>query len=182
MQALAILFKKAGASPLTPLHIAGEENNMTDIPSRSFGSNPSWFCKNDTDLLKCFNKHLPFPNQASWTIFSPSNAVIVKVISMLWMQHFEMGKWLQLKKSGKPVGKNGVNLSDLWEWSLGYRMPRTSSEFGASQASQLAYARAAMVEANKLQLSQCLGRSRPLAQRLLWPLKEIPPRHKAKNI
>ena len=65
---------------------------------------------------------------------------------MLQMQHFEMGEWLQLKKAGKHVGKNGVPLSDLWELSLGYRMPRTSSEFGASQALQLVYARAAMVK------------------------------------
>ena len=74
-----------------------------------------------------------------------------------------MGEWLQLKKAGKHVGKIGVPLSDHWDWSLGYMMPRTSSEFGASQASQLAYARVAMVEANKLQLAQSLGRSRMLA-------------------
>ena len=37
--------KKAGVSPLTPLHIAGEDISMTNIPSRSFGSNISWFCK-----------------------------------------------------------------------------------------------------------------------------------------
>ena len=36
--------KKARASPLITLHIAGEENVITDIPSRSFGSNLSWFC------------------------------------------------------------------------------------------------------------------------------------------
>ena len=34
VQALNLLLKKAGASPLTPLHISGEENSMTDIPSR----------------------------------------------------------------------------------------------------------------------------------------------------
>ena len=68
-----------------------------------------------------------------------------------------MGEWLQLKKAGKHVRKIGVPLSDLWDWSLGYMMPRTSSKSGASQASQLAYARAAMVEANKFQLAQSLG-------------------------
>ena len=52
-------------------------------------------------------------------------------------------------------------------------MPRTSSEFGASQASQLAYARVAMVEANKLQLSQSLWRSRPLERQSIWPMEEI---------
>ena len=154
---------------------------MTDIPSHLFGSNLSWFCKNDTDLLNLFNVNFPLPNQASWTVFSPSNAVSMRVISVLWIHHFEMDEWIQLKKSGKHVGKIGVPLSDLWEWSLGYRMPRTSSELGASQASQLAYARVAMVKENKFQLAQSLGRSRLLARRSLWPMKETPQSLKAKK-
>ena len=88
VQALMLQLKKAGASPLTPLHISREENSMTDIPSRSFGSNLAWFCKNDTDLLNLFNKNPPFPNQASWTVFSTSNAAIMAVISVLRMQHW----------------------------------------------------------------------------------------------
>ena len=137
--AITLRLKKYGLSPLTPFHIAGEENNITDIPSHSFGSNISWFCKNDTDLLNLFNKKFPLPNQASWTAFSPSNTVIMKVISVLQMQHFGMGEWLQLKKAGKNVGQISVTLSDLWEWILGYSMPHTSSKFGASQLSQIAY-------------------------------------------
>ena len=78
---------------------------MMDIPSRSFGSNISWFCKIYTDLLNLFNKISPFPKQASWTVFSPSNTVSLKFISVLRMKHFEMGKWLQLKKAGKYFGK-----------------------------------------------------------------------------
>ena len=78
---------------------------MTDIPSCSFGSNISWFCKNYTDLLNVFNQIFPFPNQASWTVFSPSKAGIIKVFSVLQIQHLEMGKWFQLKKTGKNVGK-----------------------------------------------------------------------------
>ena len=108
--------------------------------------------------------------------------MIVKVISVLRMQHFEMGEWIQLKKSGKHVGKTGVLLSDLWEWSLGYRMPRNSSKFGASQASQLAYAWAAMFEENKFQLSQYQGLSQLLARQSLWHIKAIPPSLKSKNL
>ena len=70
---------------------------MTDIPSRSFGSNLSWFCKTDTDVLNLFNKIFPLPNQASWTVFGPSNAVSMKIVSVLRMQHFEMDEWVQLK-------------------------------------------------------------------------------------
>jgi hypothetical protein len=33
-----------------PAHIPGVENQMTDIPSRSFGSNPEWQCCNDDKL------------------------------------------------------------------------------------------------------------------------------------
>ena len=163
VRALTQRLKNSGASPLTPLRIAGEENDMTYIPSRSLRSNISWFCKNYTDLLKCFKTNPPFPNQASWTVSSPSNAVSMKVISALQMQHFEMGKWLQLKKAGNVFEKVGVPLSDPWEWSLGYKMPSNSREFGDSQASQIVYAHDDMVEENKLQLSQSLGRSRPLA-------------------
>ena len=105
-----------------------------------------------------------------------------KVILVLRMQHLEMGEWIQLKKAGKNVGKIGVPLSDLWECSLGYTMPCTSSKFGSSQALQLAYARAAMVEENKLKLAQSLGLSKPLTRRSLWPMKEIPPRLKSKNL
>ena len=45
VRALTLQLEKYGASPLTTLHISGEENSMTDIPSRSFGSNIAWFCK-----------------------------------------------------------------------------------------------------------------------------------------
>ena len=75
VRALTLRLKKAGTSPLTPLQIYGEENSMTDIPSRSFGSNLAWFCKNDTNLLNLFNNNLPLTNQAYWTVFTSSNTV-----------------------------------------------------------------------------------------------------------
>ena len=134
VRALTLQLKKAGASLLTPLHIDGEIYSVVDIKSRSFGSNLAWFCKNDTDLLNLFNKNLPLPNQASLTVFSPYNSASMKVVSVLRIHHFEMGEWQQLKKAGKNVGKIGVPLSELWEWGIGYRMPRTSSELDASQA------------------------------------------------
>ena len=136
---------------------------MIDIPAHLFCSNPSWFCKNNTDLITFFNKNFPLPNYTSWTVLVPSIAVSMKVISVLWMRHFEMGEWIQLKKAGKHVGKIGVLLSDIWEWSFVYRMKRTSIKFSDPQALQLAYAWVAMVKGNKLQLAQSQGRSRLLA-------------------
>ena len=125
LRALTLRLKNRGASPLTPLHIQGKKNAMTDIPSRLFGSNPEWFYKTDSDFCNLFNENFTLPNQVSRIVFSPSRAVSMKVISILQMDHLEMGKWLQLKNSGKLVGKIGAPLSNLWEWTLGYRMPHT---------------------------------------------------------
>ena len=155
---------------------------MTDIPSCSFGRNLAWFCKKYTDLLKFFNKNPPLSNQASWTLFIRSNSASMKFLSVLRMQHFETGKWLRLKKAGKHIGKIGVPLSDLWEWSLGYRISRTRSGLGDSQASQLAYDWDAMVKGKNLKLAQSLERSRPLAGRSIWPMKEILKNLKTKKL
>ena len=59
-----------------------------------------------------------------------------------------MGKWLQLKKLGKHVAGIGAHFSNLWEWTLGYSMPRTRKDLDYSQTLQLAYTKATLVEAN----------------------------------
>jgi len=51
IRALALCLKLNRTCPITPLHIAGEENSMSNIPSRSFGSEPKWHCKSNTKLL-----------------------------------------------------------------------------------------------------------------------------------
>jgi hypothetical protein len=45
LRALALRMKQKHVSPLTMLHIAGQKNAMTDIPSRSFGSEKSGIAK-----------------------------------------------------------------------------------------------------------------------------------------
>ena len=62
LRALALQLKLKNVSPLTPLHIQGKENSITDIPSRSFGSDPTWYCKTDADLLTLFNNNSPSPS------------------------------------------------------------------------------------------------------------------------
>ena len=63
LHVLALRLKCKGASPLTPLHVAGCENAMTDIPSRSWGSEPKWLCKLTLTSFLCTTKHFPYPNK-----------------------------------------------------------------------------------------------------------------------
>ena len=123
IRTLALRLKMKGASPLTPMHIAGIHNAMADIPSRSFVSEPKWYCKNDSDLLHLFNETFPLPQHASWTMFRPTNKLCTRVLSVLWMHDITTEEWRRLPKSGKHIGEIGVPLSNLWEWTLTYRTP-----------------------------------------------------------
>ena len=173
LRALALRLKMQGACPLTPLHVAGKQNAMTDIPSRSFGSEPKWHCKSDSDLLTLFNSTFPLPNQTSWTVFRLTSDMLTRVISILRMKAFTMDEWRRLPKIGKHTGTIGPAMSHLWEWTLTYRIPASALESESSQDSQRESDRATLVEANKFELQQHLGLSRPLARRSQWPVKKI---------
>lgn len=121
IQALAPRLKTQNTSPLTPLHIAGVQNAMTDIPSRSFGSIPKWQCLKDSHLLTVFNSMFPLPSQASWNVFQISSAISTRVIFILQTKDFSMDKWHRLPKIGRNIGPIGAPMSNLWEWTLTYR-------------------------------------------------------------
>jgi hypothetical protein len=174
IRALALQLKLNRTCPVTPLHIAGEENSMTDIPSRSFGSKPKWHCKSHTDLLTLFNNLFPIPSQNSWTLFQISYAVGMQVTSVLQMKDFTLEEWRRLPKVGKHVGAAGRLMSHLWEWTLFYRTPRSLTESASSQASQDESVQATTVKENGSKLEASLTQSRPLARRLLWPRIPVP--------
>jgi hypothetical protein len=123
-------------SPITPLHIAGEENSMTEIPSHSFGSKPKWHCKSNTNLLTLFNNLFPIPSQNSWAVFQISYMAGMCVTSVLQMTDFTLEEWRRLPRVGKHVGAAGRPMSHLWEWTLSYRTSRSLSESASLQALQ----------------------------------------------
>ncbi len=67
--ALALQLKSHQCCPLTPLHIEGDANALTNIPSQSFGSVPSWHFQTNDNFQKNFNSTFPLPEQNSWTLF-----------------------------------------------------------------------------------------------------------------
>jgi len=170
LRALALRLNMKGAAPLTaPLHIAGEENAMTNIPSCSFGSEPKWHCKNDTDLLNLFNNKFPIP-QSSWTVFHPTNAIFTRVLSVLRMQDTTTEEWTQSPRAGKHIGAIGAPMLHLLEWALGYRTRPSKPKPDASQVLQEFRGQDTTVGENTSKLGQFLQRSRPLARRSLWPI------------
>ena len=181
LRALALRLQISKTSPLTPLHIPGIENAMTDIPSRSFGSEPKWHCKTDTDLLTLFNNLFPPPPQASWSVFHLSPAICTRVISTLRTQVSTMDEWRRLPRRGTYSGNIGYPTSNLWDWTLSYRTHHTSTKSGLSPDSQDESEQVTTDEDAKLQLHRSLQLSQPLARRSPWPRESTQPRCEARK-
>ncbi len=161
--ALGLCLQLAHALPLTPLHIAGIDNALTDIPSRSFGSEAKWHCADDNDLLTLFNATFPLPNQASWTVFRLSSAIVTRVTSSLQMKVFTGDDWRKLPPKGRLVGNVGPPTSSLWDWTLTFKKHCTPSKYAHSRVSQHVFEPDLMGAENKLALERSLALSWPLA-------------------
>jgi hypothetical protein len=169
IRALSLRLHVKRASPLTTLHIAGQSNSMTDVPSRSFGSEAKWHCPTDAKFLTLYNSLFPLPTQESWTLFRLSSAASTKVTSILRTKGFTLDEWRRLRKPGSLIGRIGKPSSSLWAWTLFYRAPVILNVSGSSQASLPSSAPGMLAEAARSQLKQSLQLSQPLARRSPWP-------------
>ena len=178
LQILAYRLKLSKTSPLIPLHIKGDHNAITDIPSRSFGSEPKWHCKTDTDLLTLFNSRFPLPSQNSWRVFQISDALATKLTSLLLTKDFVLDEWKRLPRIGKHIGNTGFATAGLWEWTLTYRIAPPPSKSGSapSPASEHESVVASTVEDAKSELTRQLALSRPLGRPSRWTQKSTQPR------
>lgn len=168
VRALALRLHITQTSPLIPLHIAGVDNALTDIPSRSFGSEKKWYCETHADLLTLFNTTFPLPSQASWTVYHVSSAISTRVISILQMQDFTADEWRRLPKLGKNIGTVGSRTSHLWDWTHTYKKQTTPSPLDSCPASPRGSEPAHTDAESKSQLERSVARSQPLARRSPW--------------
>ena len=176
VRALALRLQLAEASPLTPMHIAGVNNSLTDIPSRSFGSVAEWHCKTDDQLLTLFNRTFPLPNQACWTVFRISSKLATRVISILQMKVFTADEWRRLPEKGKLTGIVGSPMSSLWDWTHTFMKRPTPKECVPCLDLLHECVPETMAERSRSELEQSIALSRPLARRSLWPEELTPPK------
>ncbi len=115
IRVLALRFNIQKVCPITTLHIAGDQNSMTNIPSRLFGSEHKWHFKSEHDLLTFFSVNFTLPLQNSWTVCQPTSAIATRVISVLRMTPFILDDWRRLPAAGKKIGTTGKSTRLLWE-------------------------------------------------------------------
>ena len=169
LRALALRLKKSHVSPLTPLHIAGKQNDMTDIPSRSFGSEKKWHFEKDEDFLAFYNSRFPLPNptQNKWSIFRPSQKIVSRVISVLRLQVLKMEEWRRLPRRGRHIGGTGEPIANLWDWTLTCR-EQTSSRHQPSCGPSQPACEMETTDEKRSRLRQFQQLSRPLIRRSCW--------------
>ena len=102
---LALRQRARQASSLLPLHIAGEDNQMADIPSRAFKNGK--FFEAHADLVTYFNLHFPLPQNLSWREFKVPAKWASRVTSCLRGEQLQMESLLKLPKLGKSIGSIG---------------------------------------------------------------------------
>ncbi len=176
IQALALHLKVQRACPLTPIHIEGNCNAISDVPSWSFGSNPSWTCSTHTELITLFTSLFSLPHKKSWTVFNLNCAMVTRVISILQTKPFKLADWRQLPKIGRHVGKIGAPTFNLWGWIRTLTSHRSKPGYNASRALLNEYDPDSLDADNRCKVLQSLRLSRPFARRSPWPETLIPQR------
>ena len=176
IRVLALRFNIQKVCSITTLHTAGNQNSMTNIPSRLFGSEQKWHFKSENDLLTFLNCNFTLPTQNSLTVCQPTSAIATRVISVLRMKPFTLDDWRQLPTAGKNIGIPGKGMRRLWEWTLTFRVPTSKSGSNYYPGLQHESEQAIMVMETKSKIARSVAQLRPLGRRSRWPVTPTLPK------
>mmetsp|Transcript_15405 Transcript_15405/g.35256 ORF Transcript_15405/g.35256 Transcript_15405/m.35256 type:complete len:556 (-) Transcript_15405:1075-2742(-) len=158
------------ACPITPLHIPGRHNRISDIPSRSFGYKREWHFVNDSDFLTFFNSQFPLPHKQLWQMCRPSTKISSRICHSLLMPGSGTHDWRRLPTLATNIGGTGSSSRGLWNWILTSTQERshTTSESEHSRSLGQPSDKAFTETVNRLLAEQLARQSPPLDRRSPW--------------
>jgi hypothetical protein len=112
-RALAMRIHVNEASPLISHSIAGVDNRMADMASRTFHRNTAThetFTRPDDDFLHLFNSTFPLQDN-SWRSFRLSSRITSLVFSELRGKASTLASWRRITKKGSVIGSIGQTSS-----------------------------------------------------------------------
>jgi hypothetical protein len=154
------------ASSLLPMNIAGEDNDMADIVSRSFQGGK--FFKHNSDIVSYFDSKFPLPKPNSWREFRIPPRLISLVISSLRGKQLPMESFLRPPEIGKNTGATGVTTAPCSSATLSSPMSHHSAEISSSAPSLQGSGQALSVADIKSKFRVSRMRSRPSARPSCW--------------
>ncbi|MEM7495148.1 MAG: hypothetical protein AAF471_03235 [Myxococcota bacterium] len=114
LRALAYRMFETGASPFHTLSIAGVDNAIADIPSRSFRQRTAGgkvFDWSSTKLISHFDAVFPLPQTRSWLEFQMNENLRSRVYSELRPHASNRVSWRRITRTGSVIGAYGPSSS-----------------------------------------------------------------------
>ena len=97
LRVLDLRQRVAKASPLVAMHLTGDLNVISIIPSSTFVYPKKWYFTHDYECLSLINSKFPLPHKCSWQGFRLYFNLRTKVISKLGKKASSMGEWKRLR-------------------------------------------------------------------------------------
>ena len=172
LRLLSLRIHHKQATGLTPLNIAGENNDMADIVSRAF-KNGKYFDASE-NLTSYFNSHFPLPQQKSWIECILPPKLVLRVIACLRGEQLPMASLLRLPGLGKNTGPPGNDMQQPAASTLSSPTQTTSNETSASMPLLHGSGRERTVEELKSEFKESRMRFHPSPRPSNW-LENIVP-------
>ena len=179
LRMLGMRIHKRRASSVTPLHIAGEDNDMADIVSRAFKNGK--FFKAHKNLTDYFNTNFPLPQEQSWTEFTLPSKLVSRVISCLRGELLPLEQLLRLPGIESNTGHVGKALPQSADSTLSSKIQTTLNGNSSSKALLHGSGQACSVGELKLKFLPSRARSRPSPRPLNWLENKAPCTKTKKN-
>ena len=179
LRLLAIRQRTRQASSLLPMHIAGKDNEMADIPSRAF-KNGEFFHAHD-NLVNYFTSHFPLPQNLYWREFKVQKKLVSRVISCLRGTLLPMESLHKLPKLGKNIGATGQNTANCSTLARTSTTSQPAKNQLSLQVLPPGFAPGLTVTEIKSVFKRSRTRSRPSPRPANWLENRVPSSKKREN-
>jgi hypothetical protein len=166
LRILSLRLHARRASSLLPMNIAGEDNDMADVVSRSFKGGK--FFKYNTNIVSYFNQHFPLAKPSSWTEFHMPPRLLSLVTSSLRGKQLPMESFLRPPEIGKNIGATGATTAHGSSATPSSVMSPPSAETSSWAPSLQGSGQALSVGEIRSRFKESRMRSRPSARPSCW--------------
>ena len=180
-RALAFRFCDNKASPLVPMHIAGKDNPLGDLPSRSFKARREAgnFELDDVQFLTKFNTDFPLMQESSWLMLHLHTRLTSLVFTLLCSQTLPAGSWLRLSKCACAIGSIGnTSAPSTITWTRFSKTVATKLELHSLRVLPNMFVKGMQDEDIKSGLAQYKQRYLPSARSVSWTQNGMSPMSK----
>ena len=181
-RALALRMCANESSHLAPLSIAGVDNDLADLASRSFKQTGTKgnYDLNDSDFLTKFNSDFPLQQGKSWLMLRLHTKVSSLVFTLLRGKTPPTGSWLRLKKSACDIGLTGpTSVTNSIKWTRFSEDLKQKHELTSLELSLTGSVKGMQEEDIRSELARFRQRFAPSGRPLNWTSEPTPSTHPA---